>query len=149
MKIHWRFLYFRQLTTDQLYDLAALREKIFVVEQNCPYLELDGLDRSAWHLLGYNAHEELIAYLRIVEPGAKYPEPAIGRVLIRREERRKGIGKALMAEGIRRAEKLYPESGIRISAQLRLEKFYRELGFAAVSAPYDEDGIPHVEMLRK
>lgn len=149
MKIHWRFLHFRQLTTDQLYDLAVLRERVFVVEQNCPYAELDGLDRRSWHLLGYNKKGELIAYLRIIEPGARYPEPSIGRVLTRRDLRNRGLGKALMAEGIRRSAKLYPGDGIRISAQLRLEKFYRDLGFTPVSAPYDEDGIQHIEMLRR
>ncbi len=149
MRIRWQFLHFRQLSSDQLYDFASLRERVFVVEQNCPYAELDSLDRRAWHLLGYDANEELVAYLRIIEPGAKYPEPSIGRVLIRQDVRHQGLGKALMNEGIRQAATLCPGAGIRISAQLRLEHFYRDLGFAVVSAPYNEDGIPHIEMLRR
>lgn len=143
----WKFLPFRSLTPDQLYDLLKLRQEVFVVEQECAYLDADGADPHAHHLLGYDAEGELTAYLRLVKPGIKYAEPSIGRVITRLSARRRNLGRELMREGIRRAHQLYPGQGIRISAQARLERFYRELGFTTVGGPYDEDGIPHLEML--
>ena len=147
-KITWHWLKYSQLSIDQLYDILSLRQAIFIVEQNCPYLDADGLDRRAWHLLGYR-DGELVAYLRVVEPARKFTEPCIGRVVTRQKVRRTGVGKELMREGIRRVEELFPGQGIRISAQAHLEKFYGEFGFRAVRGPYDEDGIPHFEMLRQ
>jgi len=145
----WEWLPYGALTRDQLYDLISLREEVFVVEQNCPYQDADGRDRHAWHLLGRDGQGRLLAYLRVVEPGHKYAEPSIGRVVTSPRERRTGFGRALMREGIRRTEAFYPGRGIRISAQQRLEGFYRGFGFRTVSEVYDEDGIPHVEMLRE
>jgi ElaA protein len=147
MTLNYHFLPFPALSPDQLYDLLQLRQEVFVLEQNCAYLDADGRDRQAHHLLGYN-ERGLAAYLRVVEPGAKYTEPSIGRVITRLDLRRTNLGRELMREGIRRCQDLYPGQGIRISAQARLERFYREFGFNIVAGPYDEDGIPHLEMLR-
>jgi len=145
-KIIWHWLHYSELGIDQLYDLMALRQEVFIVEQNCPYLDADGLDRFSWHLLGYSG-EKLIACLRVTEPGRKFGEPCIGRVVTSPSVRRTGVGRKLMKEGVKRTAELYPEPGIRISAQAHLEKFYGEFGFRTVRGPYDEDGIPHLEML--
>ncbi len=145
--IAWNWLHYAQLSVDQLYDLLRLRQIIFIVEQNCPYPDADGLDPQAWHLLGYEKGV-LIAYLRVVEPGRKFAEPSIGRVVTHSSVRGRGAGRELMVEGLRRTEHLYPGQGIRISAQAHLEKFYGEFGFRTVRGPYEEDGIPHLEMLR-
>ncbi|HDH57425.1 MAG TPA: GNAT family N-acetyltransferase [Bacteroidetes bacterium] len=147
-KIRYEWYEFQQLSPGLLYEILALRQEVFVVEQNCPYMDIDGLDRQAWHLLGRNAEGNLVAYLRIVAPGAKYREPAIGRVFTHKSIRGKGIGRELMIRGIKKAEELFPGSAIRLSAQVYAQGFYAQFGFSAVGEPYDEDGIPHVEMVK-
>jgi len=131
-----------------LYRILALRSEVFVVEQDCVYLDPDGLDRGSWHLLGRDDAGRLAAYVRVVDPGLKFEEPSIGRVVAAPEVRGTGIGRMLMAEALRRCEVEWPGRAIRIGAQAHLERFYGSLGFVTVGAPYDEDGIPHVEMLR-
>jgi ElaA protein len=120
---------------------------VFIVEQG-PYQDPDGLDRHAWHLLGRDDTGRLQACLRVVDPGGKYAEPSIGRVAVEGAQRGQGLGRALVVEGIARCLSAWPGQGIRISAQAHLERFYASLGFETVGAPYDEDRIPHVEMLR-
>lgn len=148
----WQWSRFSELTVDDLYAVVRLREAVFVVEQNCPYPDADGRDPNAWHLLGWvqgPVQRELVAYARIFEPGARYTEGSIGRVVSAPGVRGTGIGKALMAEALRRLESLAPGQPIKIAAQRRLESFYLALGFRSVSAPYEEDGIIHVDMLRQ
>ena len=145
--LRWTWVRFEDLGVDDLYDALALRAQVFVVEQGA-YLDPDGLDRYSWHLLGRKDTGELIAYLRVVDPGNKYAEPAIGRVGVLSAERRGGVGRRLMAQGLQRADALWPGQGQRISAQAHLQAFYAELGFETVTAPYLEDDIAHVEMLR-
>lgn len=136
---------FDALTPGELYALMALRQRVFVVEQNCAYLDADGHDGVCHHLwLG----DPCVAALRLVPPGEKYPEASLGRVVTALEVRRTGVGRVLMREGLAAAARLYGAVPLRISAQAYLERFYGELGFARVSADYDEDGIPHCEMLR-
>jgi ElaA protein len=120
---------------------------VFVLEQG-PYQDPDGLDLHAWHLLGHGVDGALAAYLRAVDPGRKYEDPSIGRVVVAPEARGRELGRALMQEGIARCAAAWPGRGIRISAQARLERFYRSLGFELVGSEYLEDGIPHIEMLR-
>jgi len=146
--ISWEFTSFKELTPEQLYLILVERQAVFVVEQNCPFQEADGLDDKAWHLMGWQDNK-LIAYARIVYPGAKFPEPSIGRIITTKSGRGKGFGSALMFEAIKRTEDLYPEKDISLSAQCYLEKFYNKFGFERSSDPYDEDGIPHIDMLRK
>lgn len=149
-RVDWQWKRFAELAPAELYSLLAARAAVFVVEQACAFLDFDGLDACAWHLLGWAAQGEaptLAAYLRLIEPGRKYPEPSIGRVLTTAAFRGTGLGRAAMREGVARAALLYPGRAIRIAAQQRLERFYQELGFRSVSAPYVEDGIAHVEML--
>ena len=147
MSVAWRFAPFAELTPREVHDLYRLRAAVFVVEQKCAFQDVDGADPPSWHLLGYEK-DELVAYSRLVPAGIKFAEPSIGRVITAIEVRRTGLGKTLMIETLKRAEKLWPNRPIRIGAQQRLERFYRDFGFVTASAPYDEDGIQHVEMLR-
>ena len=132
----------------ELYAITALRERVFVVEQNCPYLDADGVDPVSRHLwaapdsdiVGVAPH----AYCRIVPAGVKFVEVSIGRVITAPEARGTGLGKELMRRGLEACG----DVPVRIGAQAHLEKFYGELGFVRASEPYDEDGIPHIEMLR-
>jgi ElaA protein len=147
----WEWRRFAELTPLELYTLLAARAAVFVVEQSCAFQDVDGLDLFAWHLLGWDEsdHEPaLAAYLRLIEPARKYAEPSIGRVLTTAAFRGTGLAREAMREALARAAMLYPGQAVRIGAQQRLEHFYVELGFRTVSAPYDEDGIAHVEMLR-
>jgi ElaA protein len=124
---------------------------VFVLEQQCFYNDFDGLDTSAHHLLGWGSVDgkrTLVAYLRCLAPGAKYTEMSLGRVLTTQAARRSGAGRALLARGIEYAERQHPGHRIRIGAQQYLERFYQSFGFQTISAPYDEDGIMHVDMLR-
>jgi len=150
VKLRWQWSRMPELTAAELYEALAARQRAFAVEQNCAYLDADGLDFHAWHLLGWaddRASPELAAYLRVIDPGRKFAEPSIGRVLTVAARRGTGLGRALMAEGIARTSAVWPGRPIRIAAQVRLDAFYANLGFRAISAPYDEDGIPHVDML--
>jgi ElaA protein len=150
-RVDWQWKRFAELSPAELYALLGARAAVFVVEQACAFNDCDGLDPCAWHLLGWvdaGTAPTLGAYLRLIEPGRKYAEPSIGRVLTTAANRGTGLGRAAMREGLERAGRLYPQHPIRIGAQLRLERFYAEFGFSTVSAPYDEDGIAHVEMLR-
>lgn len=149
--ITWQWSAFEQLSLSELYTILRVRQMVFVVEQACPYLDADGDDERAWHLLGWAKQGEtriLAAYARIFPPGIKYAEASIGRVVTHPSMRRKGMGEALMNEALRRIETLEPGAKIRIGAQMYLERFYEKSGFRRVSEPYDEDGIIHIEMLR-
>lgn len=135
------------LSTREMYSIIQARETVFVVEQECAYQDVDGLDLDSWHL-SVLKDGELAAYARVVEPGLKYDEPSIGRVLTLTKFRSLKIGYALVAEAIRFTEAHYPGAGIRIGAQAHLQKFYGSLGFEPVGEIYDEDGIPHIEMVK-
>ena len=147
----WQWVRFSELTPDDLYAVIRLRESVFIVEQNCPYPDADGRDPNAWHLLGWldaGSDRKLAAYARIFEPGVRYREASVGRIVTAPAVRGTGFGRALMSEALRRLESLVPGQPIRIAAQRRLERFYQEYGFASVSDPYEEDGIIHIDMLR-
>jgi ElaA protein len=146
--ITWQWTRFEGLSLQALYEVLALRQKVFVLEQG-PYLDADGLDQHSWHLLGRDASGELLLYLRVVDPGLKYDEPSIGRVVIDKSLRGAGLGRVMMAEAVRRCDEAWPGRANRISAQAHLARFYGEFGFAPVGEPYLEDTIPHQEMLRQ
>jgi ElaA protein len=149
--VTWQWCRFSELRPGDLYAAVQLRESVFVVEQNCAYLDADGRDPQAWHLLGWMEDESgrsLVAYARIFEPGLRYDEGSIGRVVTSARVRRTGVGRLLMAEAMRRLESLAPGQTIKLAAQRYLESFYASFGFRTVSAPYEEDGIIHVDMLR-
>jgi len=139
---------FEKLSLKELYDSMALRQEVFVVEQDCPYLDADGKDEAGQHLLGYNANGKLMAYTRLLPPGISYPDYAsIGRVVTSPLVRRTGAGKVLMRESIAWCARLYGEVPIKISAQVYLIRFYESFGFKKVGAEYLEDDIPHVGMV--
>lgn len=137
-----------EVTRDDLYRILAARQRVFIVEQNCAYVDTDGYDAAGWHLWTEDAAGELAAYLRILPARSKYAEPSLGRVLTMQAHRRSGLGRALMIEGLRRIEALCGAVPVRIGAQKYLERFYGELGFVRDGGDYDEDGIPHLEMVR-
>lgn len=141
----WSWTRFEGLSVHGLYDVLALRCRVFILEQGA-FLDPDGADLHSWHLCGRDEHGALMAYLRVVDPGVKYAEASIGRVVTAPEVRGTGLGRALMAEGLRRCALQWPAQVVRISAQARLQRFYAELGFSAASAQYLEDGIPHLQM---
>ncbi|WP_461538832.1 GNAT family N-acetyltransferase [Spongorhabdus nitratireducens] len=146
--LEWFCLPFAQLTTGQLYDLLKLRVDVFVVEQECPYPELDNHDRQAdvHHLLGY--HEgQLVACARLLPAGVTYPSVSLGRIAIDRTFRGNGSGHLLVAEALEQADRLWPNENIKIGAQSYLTRFYRQFGFVQVSEEYLEDNIPHIDMV--
>ena len=148
----WQWCTFDALSQADLYAILAQRQDVFVVEQNCVFQDIDGVDQQSHHLLAWQTNQScarvLAAYLRCIPPGIKYPECSLGRVMTARAARGSGLGKLLFAEGVRRTALTYPGGGIRISAQQYLEAFYQDFGFESCSAPYLEDDIWHVEMLR-
>lgn len=147
--MNWTLKTFDQLSTDELHDIIQLRINIFVVEQNCPYPELDGKDRKAYHFYGQNDEGRIVAYTRIFAPGDYYEQAAIGRVVVDSKHRGDGTGYALMKGTIRNMKELFGDLEIRIGAQKYLVSFYEKLGFTNTEEEYVEDGIPHVYMIRK
>ncbi len=145
LEFKWSRLEF--FTAFELYEIIKARESVFVVEQNCPYQETDELDPHAWHLSVW-VNGELTAYARVVDPGIKSNQPSIGRVMTLKKFRGQKIGRALMEEAIKFTEQKYPGNDIKISAQVYLQKFYESLGFNIFGESYDEDGIPHIDMIK-
>ena len=139
---------FSQLSNKELYRILQLRAEVFVVEQNCVYLDADDLDQEGYHVLGFSESQEVHAYTRILPQGSTYSEyAAIGRVVTSQSVRKKGHGKPLMIFTIAQCRLLYPNHKIKISAQSYLIKFYNELGFQEIGEEYLEDGIPHIAMV--
>ena len=149
--VTWQCTPFSELSADELYAAMQLRQRVFVVEQNCVYLDADDVDQKGDHLLGWQTvgdRRRLVAYARLLPPRAKYAEPSIGRVVSHPDIRGTGAGLALMQEAINRVESAGWGSAIRIAAQMYLERFYEGFGFRRVTEPYTEDDIWHVDMLR-
>lgn len=145
----WRYscLPFDQLHVSELYAILALRQEVFVVEQTCPYLDADGKDPVAWHLLARNAAGELAAYTRLLPMGASYPDyVSIGRVVSAPAARGTGAGRAVMEKSISMCRHLFGPAPIKIGAQSYLVRFYESLGFQSTGEDYLEDGIPHTKM---
>ncbi len=142
----WETKRFDALTGSELYELLTLRAKVFVVEQSCVYLDCDGKDLAAVHLLGREDGGRLVAYARILPPKSSFEETSIGRVVTCPEVRRRGLGEPLVREAIACAIAMFG-GPIRIGAQRYLERFYARMGFTSEGDPYVEDGIPHVEMV--
>lgn len=147
--MQWSDLTFKQLSLDELYDVLKLRVDVFIVEQNCPYPELDNKDRhpETRHLIGRDPQSEIVAYARVLAPGISYPDSSIGRVLIAEKARGGGNAKSLMNEAILLATQYWPNKNIQLGGQEYLKSFYQKLGFKPVSEVYLEDGIPHLDML--
>ena len=135
---------FDELTPRELYDILRLRVDVFVVEQQCPYPELDGKDPACLHLY-YRDEDGIQAYLRVVPAGVSFKEASIGRVVSRK--RRCGLATSLLREGIRAAREVFGAQSVRIGAQVYARRLYEGVGFRQVSEEFLEDGIPHIEML--
>ena len=147
MQLSWVCKSFPELTNNELYDLLRLRSEVFVVEQQCIFLDMDYKDQQSWHLIGYDKNENA-AYARLLPPGLAFAEMSIGRVVTSPRARRNGLGRELMLQAISDCRILFGTHPIRIGAQLYLKKFYSSLGFETCSDIYLEDGIEHIEMLK-
>ncbi|GAC1627929.1 MAG: GNAT family N-acetyltransferase [Nevskia sp.] len=144
--LHWQVHRWQAWSNDLLYAALRLRSQIFVVEQNCVFPDMDGLDPACEHLCGTSPDGRLLAYARLLHPGLKYPEASIGRVVVSEDARGLQLGRRLMLEALAACRARWPGEPILIGAQQRLERFYAGLGFATASAAYLEDGIWHVDM---
>ncbi|MEH6658747.1 GNAT family N-acetyltransferase [Leeuwenhoekiella marinoflava] len=142
-----KILSFDQLTIHTLYELLQLRAEVFVVEQNCPYQDIDGKDQKALHVLGYK-DGKLVAYTRLFKSGAYFNNASIGRVLVKENQRQYGYGRVIMQNSITYIERIFDSKTIELSAQTYLKKFYNELGFEEVGEGYLEDDIPHIRMIK-
>ena len=144
--ITWICKPFKELSVDELYAILQLRSEIFVVEQNCIFLDADNKDQPSFHVMGWQ-EGKLVACTRLVPPGLAYEEPSIGRVVTAITARGSGIGRLLMQHSVSECRKLFGDRVIRIGAQLYLKKFYASLGFVPTGGIYPEDGIDHIQML--
>ena len=144
MMIKWICKEYKDLSTDELYSILRVRQEVFILEQNCNYLDTDNYDQYSQHLLGYES-DKLVAYMRIVKPGKIYSDVSFGRILVKKEFRNKGLGIELMKKGL---DLFPPTQVIVMSAQLYLERFYHIFGFKSVGEVYLEDEIPHIKMIR-
>jgi ElaA protein len=146
--MRWVCKRFSELTPDELYSILQLRIEVFVVEQNCAFQDADDKDRPAWHCMGWDAGH-LVAYSRLLPAGVSFAEASIGRIVTSPAIRGSGAGKELMQESIARLREFYGDVPIRIGAQRYLKRFYESFGFAQSGEIYLEDGIEHIEMVRK
>jgi len=150
IEMEWEIKLFNRLDRDELYELLKLRVDVFVVEQNCPYPEIDDKDRhpETLHLGGRTKDRELVAYLRILPPGLSFKEVSIGRVVVAKKSRGQGISDVMLGIALDQIRYTWPNENIRIGAQVYLKKFYESHGFGTISKSYLEDGIPHIDMVR-
>lgn len=148
--MQWQIKLFQDLEPAELYEILKLRVDVFVVEQNCPYPELDNKDRhkDTRHLMGKDNSGVVAAYLRILPPGLSFEQTSIGRVVVAPDERDKGLSHHMLHMAIKRITSVWPDQGIKIGAQVYLKDFYESHGFIPVSNSYLEDGIPHIDMVR-
>jgi ElaA protein len=142
--------HYTDLSLDELYDVLRLRQRVFVLEQNCAFVDNDNQDQQSWHLMCYTPDGTLAAYSRLLPLDLSYPGYAsIGRVVSEPALRKEGYGRLLMAESIARCQELFGDAPLKIGAQLYLKKFYESFGFTAIGDIYVEDGIDHIHMIRK
>ncbi len=146
--LFWKVRNFHQLNVFELYGILRLRQEVFIVEQNCAYLDTDGKDQFSDHIFGIDDNGKVIGYCRIIQPGVAYPEVSIGRISTHPQNRHHGIGKLIMDKALDYIEDKYRNNPVRIEAQHYLEKFYASYGFVPISNIYILDGIEHIEMLR-
>jgi len=149
MEVKWLLKKFEELTPHEVYAILKLRSEVFVVEQNCVYLDADDNDQQSYHLQGLDNEGKLVAYTRLVPAGVIYDIPSIGRVITSAAVRRSGIGKELMMESIKNSYQLFGKLPIKIGAQFYLKKFYEAFGFEQISGIYLEDGIEHIYMIKQ
>ncbi len=145
--VEWVCKFFDVLTPAELYAIVKLRNEVFVVEQKCIFQDADDKDQKCFHLMG-KVSRQLAAYCRLVPAGISYKNVSIGRIVTSPAYRSSGVGKALLSAAIKQCNALFGEQAIKIGAQLYLKNFYQGFGFKQTSDIYDEDGIPHIEMVR-
>lgn len=148
--VTWQLKRFDELSTRELFNVLRLRQSVFVVEQECPYPDIDETDLAALHLIGFlddSDANEIALYARLIKPGVSYKYASIGRVIVAPSARGQDYGRVLMHKAISETHEHYPDGPIKIGAQERLEAFYHSLGFETISDMYIEDDIPHIEML--
>ena len=150
LALTWQLSAFDALSPRLLQNIYMARQAVFAIEQGCAFMDADGLDERAHHLAAWSAsHRQPLAYARLLEPGAKYADASIGRVLTTAPARGRGLGRETVARALVHVGELWPGAAVRISAQSRLEAFYAGFGFAIVGSRYVEDGIDHTEMVRR
>lgn len=147
MQISWAIKPFNALTIYELYEILELRQRVFVLEQKCAFIDNDYLDVDSYHLMGYDAKGKLVAYARILPPGVDYSEASIGRVVTQPAVRGTGLGKMLMQEAIKELIRLFGKAPVKIKAQYYLLKFYQSFGFMPQGYVFMEDDIEHIEMV--
>lgn len=147
MATTWKIKHFKELSTEELYQIFNLRIAVFVVEQNCSYQDADWKDLDSFHLMGYDEIGGLTSYARILPAGVSFKEVSIGRVITSLKVRRTGTGKELMENAFQFIAKQFGNVSVRIGAQGYLTEFYSTFGFEIASEEYIEDNIPHIEML--
>lgn len=148
-QLEWRWKAFEDLTAAEVYAMLAARSAVFVIEQNCLYGDIDGLDSDAWHLFAFGPGEKrppLAGYLRVLLPDAGDADIRIGRVLTTAEFRGIGLGNAMLERSLAHIRAQWPGTPIRLHAQAHLQPFYGAFGFEPISDVHDDDGIPHVWM---
>ena len=145
--IRWQCARLHELQPLELQRIHVARQQVFVVEQSCVFQDADEADEHSAHLSAWSDGGVLLAYARLVDPGVKYAEASMGRVLTTAPARGTGLGRELIRRAMASMSASFPTAGVRISAQLRLEAFYGEVGFVSVGEPYLEDDMPHIEML--
>ena len=148
LNIEWRVIPFKSLNVESLYEIIQLRQEIFIVEQDCPYIDADGVDLKCIHISGYH-NKKLIAYSRIMPPDINYKEASIGRIITKKEFRGHGIGYQLVSISIDEIYKNYGNHPIRLSGQTYARAFYEKLGFIGEGEEYLEDGIPHISLVKQ
>ncbi|MEM1216923.1 MAG: GNAT family N-acetyltransferase [Bacteroidota bacterium] len=150
MQVTYRCCAYADLSKEELYALLALRQEVFIVEQHCPYLDADGKDQIAHHLLGFAPDGRLATYARLLPKGASYDDYAsVGRVITAPFARGQRLGRVLMETAVQELYNCYGQQPIKLSAQAHLQTYYRSVGFEPSGAIYLEDGIPHVAMVRR
>ena len=146
MKISWKIKTWEQLKTNELYSILKLRSKVFVVEQNCVYQDIDDKDKLAIHVFGF-VEGKVIAYSRLFNKKEYFKETSFGRAVVELTNRGKGIGDMLVEKSLLTIKEKYKEQKVKISAQAHLVNFYKKHGFKTIGKEYLEDGIPHIAML--
>ena len=146
MKISWKIKTWEQLKTKELYSILKLRSKVFVVEQNCVYQDIDDKDKLAIHVFGF-VEGKIIAYSRLFNKKEYFKETSFGRAVVELTNRGKGIGDMLVEKSLLTIKEKYKEQKVKISAQAHLVNFYKKHGFKTIGKEYLEDGIPHIAML--
>ncbi len=144
--MNWTMKRFEELTLQEMYEILRLRNEVFVVEQKCPYQDIDDKDQNSFHLFAADGQGGIFAYLRILDKGQTFDEISIGRVIVREDKRGSGLAKEMLQTAIDFVEKELQEHQIRIEAQAHLSAFYGGAGFQPCSEVFLEDGIPHIEM---